>query len=87
MRETSFGRLPGRIATVGADGTRPCAGEELAARRRRLRQIDQRMADELDRHAASLVDRRLERKDHQHAIRDRAHRLRAVRGATPRSAG
>jgi hypothetical protein len=43
-----FGRLPGRIATVGAPGVSPCRRN---ASIRTPRQIDQRMADEPDRHA------------------------------------
>ncbi len=76
MRRTSLGRLPGRmrdrrrvrIETRAAAGTR-------RARRCRVDQIDQRMPDELDRHAGVAIDRFLERKNHEHAIGDRADGL------------
>ena len=55
-------------------GREPQAGEKPLARRRRFREIDQRMPDEFDRHAAGLVNRRLERKNDEHAIRDGADR-------------
>ena len=65
----------------------PLRRQERRARRRRARQIDQRMADELDRHAAVAIDRFLERKNHQHEIREPADRLEPLRRARPRSAG
>ena len=49
--------------------------EKAFARHRRRRQIDERMADELDRHPAFPIDRFLERKDHQDPIRDPTDRL------------
>ena len=80
MRETSFGRLPGRIATVGADGDSPRPARNAS-----------RVADGFARSISGWptnstgtppfsVDRLLERKDHEHAIGDRADRLRAGRG-------
>ena len=63
------------MATVGAAGSKPSRRSERARRLTRRREIDQRMADELHRHARLAVDRFLERKDHQHAIGDRADRL------------
>ena len=75
-RRSSFGRLPGSSATHRpAPGSSPTARSNIARGRVGARQIDERMPDELDGHAGLLVDRRLERKDHEHAIDVAANRL------------
>ena len=84
LRATSDAAAPPALGRIRANLVRPAARQQrhdgparVEADRRaatsrvsgRPRQVDQRMADELDRHAGLLVDRRLERKDHEH--RDR----------------
>ena len=49
----------------------------------RAREIDQRMADELDRHAGIAVERFFEGKNHQHAIGDALHRPHPVPAPGP----
>ena len=59
------------------------AAQERLARLGRRRQLEQRMPDERHRHARRFVERRLERKDHQHAIGDALHRLQPAAAPGP----
>ena len=59
------------------------AGEELFARRRRGRDVEQRMPDPLHRNAGILVDLFFERKNHQDPIDEPLHGLHASRAPRP----
>ena len=76
MRRTSFGpaaRQHRNRRRVGIAA--PSRARNAVADASLRREIDQRMADELHRHAGLAIDRLLERKDHEHAIGDLANRL------------
>ena len=64
-------------------GLQSAGREKDVARRRGLREIDQRMPDEFHGNVAVAIDRLLERKDHKHAIRDLLDRLEPLRPPRP----
>ena len=80
-------------AARAAARRRAGAGSSPSARRNASRgcggtvSVEQRMADPLRPARRPLVDRHLERKDHQHAIGDRAASSSSARGARPTAAG
>ena len=82
VARSSFGRLPGSSATVGADGSRP-ARRRNASRGTHLDQIHQRVAHECHRNPLTLVERGLEREDRQHLRDESLHRVDVARAPGP----
>src|SRR5262249_56097089 len=69
------------------DHRRPVGDREATARhlarRRRAELIEERMADELHRHAGPTIERRLERKHREHERHEPPHRLHAPAAPRP----
>src|SRR2546426_1089977 len=71
-----FVRSAARENGHGRRGRRKSAdAEKILSRLRRLRQVDQRMADKLHRNRGLAIDGLLEGKDHEHAVGNLPHRL------------
>ena len=61
----------------------PDLAQKTVLRLLRAREIDERMSDELHRHAGIAIDLFLERKDHEHAIDEPLHHLHAALAPRP----
>ena len=83
MRDTSFGRLPGRMATVGAEGDNPRSVRNGSRGADGFARSTSGWPTNSTGTPAFAIDRLLERKDHEHAIRDRADRLQPSRAPRP----